>query len=718
MSWGARAKEGDGERTVSAEACAEPTDSDSRGCLVSSKTRSIVVTGDVSIDWLLLSSPSGGRGAVDFIWMWGGAYPCRALVSSGGAAAHAEILRSAVAAAGREDVQIVGPEVPAEVLSSPLHPAYTHTFARLEPFPRQVGVAGQEVWRIAEFMGSDPARQAPAGVAEPLPGIVDTLMIVDHAMGYRDRAPGLAELLAAGPRTIVWQTGAPLTGSALADALLNEHVGKLTVITSSDDLRKAGAQVGYALSWEQLTEEILAAVKDHAMSQARRVIVIVGAVGALIVEREGEDILVFDPRSQESDWGKRYPGVGAAYGRCIDAAVVLDVAGGGAAAPVESLKRGLAAARAAHIAGFLIEPDRGVAANPFPLQEVAQALLRDSGEFASVVYRPAAGASILAQTYGEAVLAEVAARTAVNGIASLPHGIPVETVGAWSSVDRTEIENLRSVRNIMEEYVRQEPRAGYVRRPLAIAVFGPPGAGKTFAVREMARVLLPGGLRTLEFDLSQLHSEADLRSALHEVRDAALEGDLPLVLWDEFDSPLNGEPLGWLRHFLAPTEDGRFREGTSFHPVGPAIFVFVGGTAARFDEFVASADERAAKVAKKPDFVSRLRGYVNVMGPNRQNADDVAWPLRRALLLRSLVAQRAPQMMLPGTDGPRLDIDEGVLRAFLLIGEYIHGARSLEAILEMSSLSGKPRFERSSLPARQQLAVHVDADLFLKLVRS
>ena len=136
---------------------------------MSTKTRTIVVTGDVSIDWLLLSSPSGGRGAVDFIWMWGGAYPCRTLVSSGGAAAHADILRSAVAAAGREDVKIVGPEVPAEALSSPLHAAFTHTFARLEPFRRQAGVAGAEVWRIAEFMGSDPARQAPDAVAERRP---------------------------------------------------------------------------------------------------------------------------------------------------------------------------------------------------------------------------------------------------------------------------------------------------------------------------------------------------------------------------------------------------------------------------------------------------------------------------------------------------------------------------------------------------------------------
>jgi hypothetical protein len=685
--------------------------------LITTKTRTIVVTGDVSIDWLLLSSPSGGRGAVDFIWMWGGAYPCRALTSNGGAASHADILRSALAAAGREDVAIVGPEVPTEALCSPLHPAYTHTFARLEPFPRQVGLAGAEAWRIAEFLGSDPARQAPAAIAAAPPGIIDTLMIVDHAMGYRDQLPGLTELLAAGPRTVVWQTGAPLTGSALADALLNEHADKLTVITSCDDLRKAGAQVGYALSWEQLTEEILGAVKDHPISQARRVIVIVGAVGAVIVERDAEDVLVFDPRSQESDWGKRYPGVGAAYGRCIDAAVVLDLADG-AAAPVEAVKRGLAAARAAHIAGFRIEPSRGLEANPFPLDEVAQALLCDSTEFASVAYRPAAGASILAHTYREAALVEVAVTTAVNGIASLPQTIPVETVGAWSSVDRTEIEKLRSVRNIMEEYLQQTLRGGRPGRPLPIAAFGPPGAGKTFAVRQMASVLAPGRLRTLQFDLSQLHSEADLRSAFHEVRDVALEGDLPLALWDEFDAPLNGEALGWLCHFLAPMEDGRFREGSSFHPVGPAIFVFAGGTARRFDEFVAFADERAERAAKKPDFVSRLRGYMNVIGPNQQGADDVAWPLRRALLLRSLIAQRAPQMMPAETDGPRLEIDEGVLRAFLLVGEYIHGARSMEAILEMSALSGKPRFERSSLPARQQLAVHVDADLFLTLVRS
>lgn len=682
-------------------------------------TRTITVTGDVSIDWLLLSSAGEQRGAVDFIWMWGGAYACRVLSSSGGAASHAKILRAAAVRAGLDDVTIVGPEVPQEALASPLHPAYTHTFARIQSFPRQAGSTGASAWRIAEFLGTNPARQLPAAAEGPVPASVDTLMIVDHAMGFRDRPAGLAALLAGHPRTIVWQTGAPLTGSLLAETLLNEHADELTVITSSDELRKTGQQVGYPLSWEQLTEEILTAVRANPLSSARRVIVICGAVGAVIVARDGPDILVFDSRFQEADWGRRHPGVGAAYGRCIDAAVVLGLSDAGEAALVDSVKRGLAAARAAHVAGFLVDldSDPGVGAEPFPLEEVARALLEDGDEFASVVYRPAAGASILSQTYGEQALAQAAALTAVHGPASLPVGIPVESVGAWTSVDRVEIENLRSMRNIMEEYVQQRLHGGPVDRPISVAIFGPPGAGKTFAVRQMASVLLPGRLRTLEFNLSEFHSEADLRAAFHEVRDVALVGDLPLVFWDEFDAPLDGKPLGWLTHFLAPMEDGHFHEGASYHPVGPAIFVFAGGYASRFEEFVVCFDERVERAAKKPDFVSRLRGYVDVMGPNRRGADDIAWPLRRALLLRSLIAGRAPQMMRAGAEEPRLDIDEGVLSAFLLIGEYIHGARSMKAIVQMSALSGKPRFERSSLPARQQLGLHVDAGLFLELVR-
>ena len=451
--------------------------------------RTIAVAGDVSVDWLLTSSAGERRAPVDFIWMWGGAYACRAISSSGGAASHAEILRAAAQAAGLSGVTVIGPDVPAEAQASPYQRICTSTYARIQRFPRELGSQGEETaWRIAEFLGSDPAPATSAGEQEPAPDRIDTLLLVDHAQGYRDRPAGLTRLLDAEPRTIVWQTGAPHSGSALADVLLGEHRDSLTVITSSDELRKSGHQVGYALSWEQLAEEVLGAVAADAISQARRVIVIIGAVGALIVERQGANVLVFDSRSQEGDWGKRYPGVGAAYGRCIDAAVALGLTDAGEPALVDAVKRGLAGARAAHLSGFVVEPSRDVSAEPFPLEAVAAALARDCNEFASVAFDPAS-ASILAQTYSEQALVDVAAATAVAGSASLPPGIPVETVGGWISVDRAEIESLRSVRNIMAEYIEQRTHGDRGKQPLSVAVFGPPGAGKSFAVRQLATVL-------------------------------------------------------------------------------------------------------------------------------------------------------------------------------------------------------------------------------------
>jgi hypothetical protein len=679
--------------------------------------RTVVVTGDVTIDWLLLSHAPRKGAALDFNWMWGSGYAGRALASAGGAASHAAILRHTVRANGLSAVNVVGATVPRAALSSPRHPSYAHTFADIEQFPRELGETGT-AWRIAEFKGTDPARRQ--ATAAPPPEVVDTILIVDHAIGYRDHHPDLDGLLAAGPETIVWQTGAPLAGSSLAGLLLDEHADRLTVLTSSDELRKAGLQVGYPLSWERIAEDVISAVRSHPLAKARRAIVIIGAAGALIVERDGDDVLVFDPRHQEGDWGTRFPGVGAGYGRCLDAAVTLELtAGDREEGLVGAVKRGLAAARAAHMAGFQVEGDGARPGNPFPLDAVAKALRGDGGDFASIVYRPARGDSILAQTYPDTSIAEVAATAAVHGVDSLPYGIPVERVGAWSSVDRAEIESLRGLRNILGEYVEQESRG--MRRsqgPLPIAVFGPPGAGKTFAVRQLATVLLPGRIRRLEYDLSQMHGPAALHAAFHEIRDVALRGDLALVFWDEFDCTLDGQRLGWLRHFLSPMAEGRFHGDTGFHPIGPAIFVFAGGTAQSFDEFVAFQDEPAERAAKKPDFVSRLRGFVNVAGINRRNARDVTTPLRRALMLRSLIASHAPLMLTAdGHSEPRMQIDEGVLRAFLETGEYIHGARSMEAILQMSSLAGKPRFERSSLPAPQQLAIHVDAGEFLALVQ-
>jgi len=231
---------------------------------------------------------------------------------------------------------------------------------------------------------------------------------------------------------------------------------------------------------------------------------------------------------------------------------------------------------------------------------------------------------------------------------------------------------MRSVQNILSKYVTQYSSGARLERPLSIAVFGPPGSGKSFAIKQMAKALFPDQLKKIEFNLSQLDSPHELGNAFHQVSDLALEQQLPLVFWDEFDAVLDGRELGWLRYFLAPMQDGEFREAGISHPVGPAIFVFAGGTCDSIDQFKLTRDEKFEKQAKKKDFISRLKGYVNILGPNPlKSGNDRLFPLRRALLLRALLISKADNLF----DGDNLRIDEGVIRAFLAIDEYLHGAR-------------------------------------------
>ncbi len=74
----------------------------------------------------------------------------------------------------------------------------------------------------------------------------------------------------------------------------------------------------------------------------------------------------------------------------------------------------------------------------------------------------------------------------------------------------------------------------------------------------------------------------------------------------------------------------------------------------------------------------------------------------------------SPTVMAPGNCASIA----GVLRAFLQIGEYRHGARSMESVIAMSRLTGKRAFERSALPSEAQLAIHVNGREFHALVQA
>ncbi|RPI83537.1 MAG: ATPase, partial [Chloroflexi bacterium] len=365
----------------------------------------------------------------------------------------------------------------------------------------------------------------------------------------------------------------------------------------------------------------------------------------------------------------------------------------------------------------------------FPVQAVAQEITRRAQPLAEAAVQDPAGSlliptppdkvrlqrgywTILEDRYTDQ-LDVVARQIVLEGSDSALRQVPIGRFGALVTVDRREIEALNGIQRLIGEYCMTPQK-----KPLSIAVFGPPGSGKSFGVEQVAKSVL-GDIAVLGFNISQFRHPDALLDALHQVRDVGLSGKIPLVFWDEFDTSLDGQPLGWLRYFLAPMQDGAFQEGQIIHPIGRSIFVFAGGTSHRMDLFGAEWNEQEQRAIKLPDFISRLKGFLNVLGPNpiEGAGPDPYYVLRRALILRSVFERNVPQI-LRSQDGKRqVQIDTGVLRAFLLTSKYKHGVRSMESLVSMSTLAGKNAYERSSLPPEEQLNLHVVAPEFLALMQ-
>ncbi|KAE8423737.1 hypothetical protein BDV36DRAFT_289835, partial [Aspergillus pseudocaelatus] len=290
---------------------------------------------------------------------------------------------------------------------------------------------------------------------------------------------------------------------------------------------------------------------------------------------------------------------------------------------------------------------------------------------------------------------------------------PVAKYGPLCTADRQEMESFRAISNLLEEYMHGAPK-----KPLSIGAFGKPGSGKSFGLKavinEVAR-RQGKEVQELEFNLSQLLQYNDLLTAFHTIRDQSFSGKVPVVLFDEFDSAFQGKPLGWLQYFLAPMQDGTFFENGCHRPLGSAIFVFIGGTSPTFEKFRESLHTPEAVAAKKPDFVSRLRGFVNIWGPEKINRSDKTYSIRRAIILRYQLNLR----MLPKHSGAGVErVHQNVLRALLRVPSFRHGNRSLESILHMSRIAGREYFGPAALPIDHQLDLHVDATKFVKLLKN
>ena len=304
----------------------------------------------------------------------------------------------------------------------------------------------------------------------------------------------------------------------------------------------------------------------------------------------------------------------------------------------------------------------------------------------------------------------VAERIVYEGIDVLARHVPVCRYGKLVSADKEEIENYHTIKALLDDYVYQFDHlsGSDTLQPLSVAVFGAPGCGKSFGVKQIAGS--SGRFAVTSLNLSQYHDPTEFFEALREALQYK-NNLIPLVFLDEFDSELNGTPRGWLRYFLAPMQDGEFTLNGKRCEMNAAVFVFAGATASSFANFLPHTEEErdAFRLVKGSDFVSRLKGILNVKGPNPASVTDRSAIIRRGMLLREQITQRCPGIC--GEDGT-VNISKSLLSAMLGVSEYRHGTRSLELILAMSCLSGVKRFTPSCLPMDEQLNLHLNAKDF------
>jgi hypothetical protein len=675
----------------------------------------IVVAGDVSIDWLAFPLPAAADPAT-LSANWRQQEGTRMVARRGGSLLLADLVSHAT---GRP---VTGPLVKRLATRSPEE--HLHSIVDL----KSIGSGTFVVERLRGFCGPNGRhpRQPPLERAADAPVL---LVLDDSGNGFRDASQSWCELLQrARPSRVICKMARPLATGPLWDAIRHGPLTedgtrdpeRLVVVINADDLRAEGIELSRHLSWERTSEDFVRQLAANGrldtLVTCADLVVRFDCDGA--IHHRGRSVeppvLYFDPLHAEGDFLDSCPGPMMGMTAAFTAGLVAGLAEDPDGSIDNGIRLGLTAARRIARTGFRAGAD---GAPDYPYAEVFPDTVPDPG-IASVrvpAGRITTGASwsILDDTMGAPT--EVARRVVQQGPDAALARVPIGRFGLMVTADRREIESLHAIANLLHEYFATRPV-----KPISIGVFGPPGSGKSFGVAQVAKQTARGvTLDRLEFNLSQFTQLSDLAAAFQLVRDRTLSGIVPLVFFDEFDTPFGGD-LGWLRYFLAPMQDGKFREHGEMHPIGRAIFVFAGGTRRNFAEFSEPMDlpkdnpcRTAFEAVKGPDFISRLRGHFDVLGPDPIDQTDRMYPIRRAILLRYMLRQREPRLL----RNERAAIDDGVLGALLTVPGYHHGARSIEAILAMSGVSGHDQFERAALPSEAQLELHVDAKAFMERVR-
>ena len=638
---------------------------------------------------------------------------------------------------------------------------------------------GNKCWRISEFLGCQRLGWQARLKEEEFRqyNSCDAIVIDDVGVGFSDDQEIWksedAQQAFEKAKTIIGKT--TTLNKPLWKYLLKEHAQKLTLVTTADAIREISGPISRGLSWDktiqQIQKEFSQGMVGDLLGRCSRIAVLFGIEGIANFTSQPRcphdevpkgqlvfEQFIYSPNSMEGDIALNCPGIMIGKLSILTAAMTASELFPKIFPRFNTSCQCLKAIEYLYNNGAgkeqkepkepqsLIEmmeiPTNILVQVEMPEEKLPQYYLKPENSYGVGYPRELldegmyedkdSEQTLLTDICGnnnEYIIAKAKEIALIGPEKALPK-VPYAKYGNYTTYDKEEIESINSLKNLILEYLSSKHT-----RPLCIAVFGQPGSGKSFAIKQLAKSLFKGKQSEITFNLSQFEAISDLYAAFHQVRDMALQGNVPLVFWDEFDSSQNSNPLIWLKEFLAPMQDGEFNEAGRNHPIGRSIFIFAGGTANSFDEF--NNMREAHKAEKAPDFISRLRGYLNVKGPNpvtsecpddkssanensisnndkESNTEDVQvdrlYPIRRALLLHNFIRRYFGNNTF--VKSGNFTLSPEVISGLLTVSKYHHGARSLEAVVSHSHLHQAGKFNPSLLPPDELLKIHLKDDFF------
>ena len=584
-------------------------------------------------------------------------------------------------------------------------------------------------------IGTRPIWHSPP-IEEAAAKRATTVILTGSGEAFRDIEPALDFLQRVKPKYIIHHMTRPLASGRLWDIIRNGPLVRdgipnpdhLAVIIDADDLRAEGIALSRSLSWEATAEDFVRNLGSNGrldtLVTCPNLIVRFGNQGCVL--HRGRDAadpkLYFHPRQMEQS-GEHMVSI-CCLSKQSPVNVVANSAQIGLASAFtagfamgfpdsdKGIKLGMAAAHRLAHKGFVENPEDD--APDYPVQAIMESLTPLKPLTTVNVPSSSISSGDSFSTFDALTgdVSEVARQIITKGPEDALARCSIRRFGDLLSVERSEQESLGSIVDTMHERLE----SGNVL-PTCIGISGPIGSGKKFIATNIVETVgAKQSIQKMTINAGNMET-SDLVNACQAIRDNAADNHLTMIFFENFETVLKPANSKLFQHFDSLMRYGTFRDDGRERTAGRCLLVFLVNQDPPIMEAAPTPTHSEFRERREIDdtaFRANLHGTVSVLGPNQAGPQDKLFAVRRALMIRQLLQETHPQVIVRG----KMKMDEAVLNALLFVPRYNQALRSITKLVSISRLTGKTKFDVAALPPEEQIQSHTDGPTFMAYLRA